>query len=153
MALQHITYAIEQSIVNYLSSSFSTPGTFLNQLQISGSNVQFNGGQSNNDKQETSMGSPVVTVKCTSATEVTFNSRVYDMNVAVECAEIAADTQILGQLPEYIFNEFNDSITGSINFTNNVISVYQVKTNSFDQNIEQDSILSIGNFSIIGGLK
>lgn len=155
MALQNINYAIEQSIVNYLSSSFYTTGSFLNQLQVSGSNVQFYSYVSNQDKLSEEMQAqavPVVVVKCQNANEVIYSSRVYEMQVEVSCLEIAADTTIFGQLPEYVFNEFVASPTASINFTNNVVSVYQVRINGFDEDIDTDTIKSVGNFTIIGGL-
>lgn len=150
MAYQTINCAIETSITNYLSNSFWTAGTFLNQLQQSGSVVNFYQGMSNALMAESSS---IVVVDCQSANEMVFNSRNFEMNVVVHVNEIAADTTILGQTPEYIFNEFVASDTASINFTNDVISVYQVQIQGFDQSINEDSIHSVGNFRIVGGLK
>lgn len=150
MAYQSINFAIESSIVNYLSSSYWTDGTFLNQLQQSGSIVNFYQGINNTPMHESSS---IVYVSCGNANEIVFNSRVCEMNVTVAVEEIAADTSILGQTPEYIFNEFVNSVTASANFTNNVICVYQVQIQGFDQHIVEDTIQSIGNFRIVGGLK
>jgi hypothetical protein len=156
MALQSINYAIENSIVTYLSSSYATNGAWLNQLALSGSNTFFYTGINNMDIA-TVTGSSVVVVECNNVSEVAFNTRVYAMDVDVTCCEIAYDMQAnnipLGQMPNYIFNEFVSSSVAAPNFTNNVISVYQVQIMGFNQSIGQDTIESKGSFRIVGGLK
>ena len=150
---KNINHTIEHSIVNYLSTSFTTPGNFLNQLNLSGSLVQFYTSLNPIDKSEAS----TVVVYCRSANEIAYNTRVYDMTVDVTCGEIAYDiattgsTQ-LGQLPMYIFNEFVSSSVARGNFTDNNISVYQVQIQGFDQDVNEDAIQSKGTFRIIGGL-
>ena len=144
-----INYTIENSIVNYLSNSYYSSGSYLNKLQQSGSNVMFYAGIGNVDISDTSS---AVVVNCINASEVAYNTRVYAMDVEVNCGEMAYDTAVLGQLPMYVFNEFVSSSVAAANFTNNNIAVYQCQIMGFDQNINGDAIHSKGVFRIVGGL-
>jgi hypothetical protein len=102
-------YALELSIVDYLQSQTTVSGSLL-----SGSVATFYTGIGNVDLASES----AVIVDASEFDEGDAYSRNYTFTVNITVKEIAADTTTLGTLAQAVFNEFVNSPTAKVNFTN-----------------------------------
>jgi len=141
-------HSLELSIVNYLSGSTQSTSSLL-----SGSTATFACGYTNIDK----LAVPFVVVDCNEYNELYFNTRNYEFLTRVFIYEIAADTDIntLGTLSEAVLNEFDNSTTAVINFTNPQtynIAVWQCQIVSKRSEVSGDALLTEATYRIIGAL-
>lgn len=141
--------ALEQSFVNYLSSSVSNPSSSL--YQQTG---YFYTGMGNSDKVQV----PAITVMATDCREVYYGSQIYEATVEIFVTEMAADVSAQ-QMSQYAANVFNEIFTqcgynNPSKWNNTALNFYafQVQTIDLMHSVSEDALISTGRFRIIGGL-
>ena len=147
MSLSVINYAIEQSIVSYLSGSLSNPSS-----SLYNNTASFYTGINNDD-----LNAPAVIVNAGESREVVLNSQVYEVMVDVEVKEMAWDTNVLGSLALNVFNEFYtlpDGTNSASKWNNSTynFNAIQVQTIGSRHTVHGDALINTGTFRFVCGL-
>jgi len=145
MSIATPNYSVEQSICAYLASQNTVSGSLL-----SGSNITYYTGIGNVDVID----APAVIVDASDSREVVTFSRCYEFNTKITVKEMAADVSSLGVTAESVFNEFVNTNSASVNFTNPAynISVWQVQTMGMTPSFNGDALMNTIDVKIIGAL-
>ena len=136
-----VNYNLQQSIIGYLSGQNTASGSLL-----SGSNIVYHGGESYDDIQTF----PYCVVNVIDSNEVDLFTRNYDFTVDVTVYESPYDNKTSGSndpitnISSLVFNEFYNSQTASINFTNSSygIAIWQVSQPKLEIETSGDALIN-----------
>ncbi len=138
-------YALELAICDYFVSQTAASGSLL-----SGSNATFYTGIGNVDLDV----APAVVVDASDMVEIAPYTRNYTFSVNIFVKEIAADTNILGELAQAVFNECVDNVTAQVNFSNPSyhINVWNVRDAMMRPSYEGDALINQITVTMEGAL-